>query len=273
MRPRRALVGAFVLTLISLVIPGCADLTLPESPTPPPPPEDFEAPIVDFRQFILPGYSYCAHMVRFGVNASPSTDNLAEPSELEARFDFEDDGEWDTDWRRLELVEYYPDALPDSLWTTRCQVRDPAGNVSEAVQTFDIRSSLLIPEYPDIVGGPFRVNRPEKDLFYRFAPGIISVDPGEMVNYDFYVGDWVTNDETEYKLELYLGPDLLWEQWRNPSVQIGWCFYFQGVDTALTVPGEHLMRLVVDAENDFAEAQEGNNVAELVIRVLDSAAE
>ena len=212
-------------------------------------------------------------MVRFGVNASPSTDNLADADDLEARFDFDDDGDWDTDWWRLELVEYYPDTLPDSLWTTRCQVRDPSGNISEAVQTMDIRSSVHVPDYPDIRGGPFRVYRPEKEIFVRFATGVLSVDPGEMVYYEYYIGDWVTEDDQDYKIELYLGNELIRERWRTPSAPIGWCFRYGAVDTALTVPGDHLLRLVMDGENDISEVQEGNNVAELVIRVLDSAAE
>lgn len=78
----------------------------------------------------------------FSVNASASSDLEDPASALEVRWDWEDDGVWDTAWSEDKTAEHLY-GEPGS-YTIRVQVRDTAGRIDQAMQEVTVGFPLLL---------------------------------------------------------------------------------------------------------------------------------
>ncbi|MCA9548274.1 MAG: right-handed parallel beta-helix repeat-containing protein, partial [Myxococcales bacterium] len=75
------------------------------------------------------------------VDARGVTDDYTPVEALQVRFDFEDDGAWDTEWAVEKVAEHqYP---AEGQYTLRMQVRDGIGQVSEAVRAVSFQDQRV----------------------------------------------------------------------------------------------------------------------------------
>jgi hypothetical protein len=176
---------------------------------------------------------------------------------MDVRYDYDNNGVWDTDYVPLEVnADYSPMIVSNPIWTARCEVRDEAGNTAEAVASMDLSASDLVPGYPDIVAGKIT------------APDTIGVDEPFLV----LIAErcWVDSSSTSYKTEMYLD-DALWvEQWGLSDPSVGSCSSHGRVGLSISTLGPHEITVVLEAEDVLAEVDETNNAAQHTIVVVPS---
>jgi len=89
---------------------------------------------------------------QFRLDASASTDAQDPLGALRFRWDFQDDGIWDTPWSTTPVVtKRYP---TPGRYSARLQLRDTLGLLDETTQTFDVRFTID-PGEPGPAGPPF----------------------------------------------------------------------------------------------------------------------
>lgn len=85
---------------------------------------DNEAPVAEFE--IQPRFGDSQTVFHF--NAGPSTDNFTDKFRLKVRWDFYDDGNWESDF---SIIKSYAFKFPENgLYDIRCEVMDDSGNSS-----------------------------------------------------------------------------------------------------------------------------------------------
>ncbi len=71
--------------------------------------------------------------LRVALDATSSTDTETQASELQVRWDFENDGLWDTGWDTKKVLEHtYPS---EGTYTIKMEVKDAVGQVSSATRS------------------------------------------------------------------------------------------------------------------------------------------
>ena len=93
--------------------------------------------------------SGCPEIAGLKLDASCSTDPKTPTDSLQVRWDYDNDGHWDTEFRTIDRIGYYdaPAAGPRN-WTTRCEVKNPSGETDQTTRTVDLGPR---PPSPDLV--------------------------------------------------------------------------------------------------------------------------
>ena len=101
---------------------------------------------VDLRE------SYAPLSVDFALDPTMTVTSFSPLDSLEVRWDVDDDGEWDTDFRRLRIMSRaWMPHIPFTTWYARCEVRDKMGNTSIAADSLSM--PLWAPKGADLVAG------------------------------------------------------------------------------------------------------------------------
>jgi len=151
-----------LLGIILLLALAACDTTDPEAPD--------KAPEADLALTIYShaGDEYHVPYVSFAVNPLGSRDDWTNRPDLDVRWDFEADGVWDTEYTPLEFEDcFLPEPLPVGTWRARLQVRDTAGNVSEA------ESEKALPDWVP-VGTDIVLADPHALITWSSIEGVIS---------------------------------------------------------------------------------------------------
>ncbi len=121
----------------------------------------------------------------FTFDASSSSDGEDEAAVLEVRFDFDGDGNFDTDWSSEKVATHKYSAV--GTYNAKVEVKDSGDLTAEAVKTVTVIETP-IPEMVLVEGGSFEMG------FEGFSP---DEAPVHTVTFeDFYIGKYeVTNAE------------------------------------------------------------------------------
>ena len=239
---------------LAVVISACSSSTeLPQDSTPP------EA-IVHLYTYELE--SICPGPVHFGISPMQSRDNVSPQAELRIRWDYNNDGTWDTDFQELQAhYPFAPKPLPVSVWTVVCELKDQAGN------TVEHSESLALPDYipsiPDIIAGEVCVSVYGADIDtllvgQRFAMG---------AKRSAWLSSFGGHISTSYFIDGELVAESI-EECRYPDPSI---FFtpLKVVENGIGSPGQHELRVVLDSGDQVAETSELNNVSVRQIVVLE----
>lgn len=226
---------------------GCANQTVVP---------DEEAPVACFTMR-LSGWdsTFCALSMDFGLDVVCTSDNATKQEHLQVRWDFQNNGLWDTpyeNWTPYEIAH-----VPDpswSAWKVRMGVRDLAGNEAEYA---DSMSLSFLPQEPDLVMGR------------------IFLSPGTVVaGKPFWV--WTTHSCFEglagrqsYTVTIYIDGVKIGE--RDEPCDKNWseCSTF-GVDDAMVdTAGQHEVSVVLDVDDRIPETDETNNTLTIEITAVD----
>ena len=114
--------------LLPLALDGCSDSTVPV--------DDDKHPHAEieiyFKDYVTEGYPF----THFDVNPLRCSDDITPRHRLDVRWDFQDDGHWDTEFEPLEYIDGVRlSPLPRDVWRVRCEVRDGISQVSTASGT------------------------------------------------------------------------------------------------------------------------------------------
>ncbi|MBE0565954.1 MAG: hypothetical protein IH621_08365 [Krumholzibacteria bacterium] len=204
---------------------------------------------------VVEGYAYTA----FACNPLETRDDATRRHRLAARWDWEDDGVWDTDFAPLDYVSgFVPSPLPQGTWSARCEVRDEAGHVVAVADTVALPDPWFTA--PDLVarratvdtlqwfsetdtvraGQPFAIMANHLRWTERDAPGSMHIEIRV---------DGVLVQRSEHRL----APNLHWGSDCDAVSQYSTCI------VSCAEPGVHTITVVVDADDELAETDETNN--------------
>ncbi len=246
------------LVLAALLLAACRDSDPYRPPGTERPGDDTPpqaALIISFDDVVVEGYAY----TKFSCNPLGSRDDYTPRHELGARWDWENDGEWDTPFRPLAYESgFVPVPLPAGRWSAKCEVRDEAGHIVGVADTV----SLPDPWYraPDLVARRANLdtigNYSTTDTVRVGQPFLIMANhlrwteadtPGAM-SIDLYL-DGVMVQRSRH----FVAPNLHWGSDCDADFQYGTS------EQTVGAAGVHTITVVVDAANEFAETDETNN--------------
>lgn len=90
----------------------------------------------------------------FLFDASGVSDIESPEGDLEVRWDFENDGLWDTEWSTIKTTNYSYSS--EGSYTVLMEVKDPDGNTSSSSKTLSV-NSLIALDFADVQGGSFEM--------------------------------------------------------------------------------------------------------------------
>ncbi len=249
--------AAFVATLAVLVA-ACNDpdpFTLPVHTIPDDDGPPSAALRISFDDLVVEGYAY----VQFTCNPLGSSDDYTPRHELAVRWDWENDGVWDTAFQPLQYrAGFVPSPLPTDTWSAKCEVRDVAGHIVGVADTIPMPRPWF--RAPDIVARAAAIDTigsySETDTVRVGQPFLV------MANHL----RWTERGTTGYMTVEVRLDGVMVQRTRQPlAPNIHWGTdtisadqYFHCVQTVAD-PGEHTVTVVVDVLDELAETDESNN--------------
>jgi hypothetical protein len=217
------------------------------------PVRDVTPPVADLRLSLWNAEELCPFVAIFSVNPVGSTDDRTDYNLLEVRWDFDDDGIWDSEFGPLDMEAWDPGILPVGIWTARCEVRDLGGNTDQATASMTLPEWL--PEPPDIASGEMLLSQAGRGS----APDTLTAGLDFTVN--AFRQDWVIPAAQHMITALYIDGVLVHE---TAALSVmpsrGMCpRYVRKVVGGIATPGLHELQVVVDAHHEITETDEGNN--------------
>jgi hypothetical protein len=213
---------------------------------------------------IYTGLQWSEHgilLVTFGVDPLCSGDDVTRRHNLDARWDFEADGTWDTDWVKLEFLEcVVPNPPPTEVWRVRMEARDEAGHTAVTEATMELPAFL--PRYPDLGMSPV-------ELSWGGPGGAIDFMTAATI-----VWGWQVDEVAQAQCALYVDGNLVHEGGtdifriihedceRNTLYP-----RYRGDILAYMTPGTHEITIVADAPGLVAEGDEDNNSQTMTVEI------
>jgi hypothetical protein len=206
----------------------------------------------------------CPFSAIFSMNPVGSSDDRTPRNELRVRWDWDNDGTWDTDYQMLDIIAYDPDPLPVGTWTARCEVMDWSGNTDIQVESMPLPAWLPVP--PDIVAGSI-------DLWSTGTRSarVDTLFAGEDFRISTGRRDWVSPAGQQ-----------VWTAFFVDGVQVGelgslvvlpdrtrCAWLFETVVGGIATPGVHEIKVVEDAHGAIAETDEANNITTREVVVIN----
>jgi hypothetical protein len=216
-------------------------------------PEDLP-PTACVRMSVVEYSGPCPLTVEFRINPSCSHDDRTPYEDLQIRWDFGADGTWDTDFGPLKARwDGGPSSVSAAIWRVRCELRDLAGQTSEAVDSLDLRP--LLPRPPDIMAGRLVV---ELEGSWR---EVDTVSVGERFVVFTYQRCWMDPTEDLYLIEYRLDGEILDQAWAHVTPAVGGCHSYGKGGLTIDQAGTYQIQTTLDAANTIPESNEMNNVA------------
>ncbi len=107
---------------------------------------------------------FCPVAATYYINPQASSDNVSSDNELKARWDFDNDGVWDTEFEEVGSIDgYQPIPIPQPSWFVTCEMKDLAGNSS--IKTESILVPSWMPTLPDVVAGEIFITQDHSGPF------------------------------------------------------------------------------------------------------------
>jgi hypothetical protein len=246
MRPACAL-SAFILFLTAL--PACREL-------PPTRNTGSSEPIACFEVSATRVFDDCGRNFRLDLNPTCTTDADTYLDDLSIRWDFQDDGSWDTDFGPFVRTYYVPEE-PLSWFFVRCQIVDPEGGSSETSRFLDLADET--PEVPDLVAGWI-------DIWANESSGPSTRVGWELDLHLSYSSRCWVDEPVSTVTALYVDGELHSYQELSCDGTLR-CIRSAPFDVSLETGGEHELRIVLDVDDDLVESDESNNTLRRTIYV------
>lgn len=239
-----------ILAAIALLVQaGCSDSSAPTGDTTPP---TFEVYLN-----VVERDSACPSNIIFYIRPFRGNDNETASDDLKIRWDFDNDGQWDTDFDVFQEMDWFqPDPLPSGIWSVKSEVVDQAGNSTVHVEALELYPWVPVP--PDIIAGSISVTAGSS-----FKTEVDTLTVGQPFSFSVMRRDWLKPADQLLGLAWYIDDKLVKETTvltylpAQPSC-VGTGIV---VDAGIAAPGLIELRVVFDSAGDFAETDEGNNVA------------
>ena len=190
----------------------------------------------------------CLYQYVFTLDASCSTDDMTAPQNLEVRWDFQNDGTWDTGFSTTKVHQsFFPDPTVPT-WIARAEVRDSDGKTAETTRSLPLGP---LPTAPDMVAGA---------ITFRQLTGLVDT---VRVNEDFtlIVNQTCYGDFPSWEARISRNGVLLDSLMLGCTGGVFSCGGGGRDGWAIGTPGTYQFSAVIDSDQEHAETNEGNNVA------------
>jgi len=207
--------------------------------------------------------SSCPLSVAFSISPFLSSDNASGLDECRIRYDFDDDGQWDTEFEEVILREWNPGLnMPEGQWTVRCEMKDAMGNVATHTEVLDMPD--WTPTAPDVLAGRITING-----FTPMEPHPV-VQAGDPVWIYLVAQDWIHDEEIIIHQEYYLDDVLIGQQDRSPRFCPSHlcCASILRMAEGFTEVGMHELRIEVTIPGDSPDTDPSNNFPTTVFEVI-----
>jgi len=226
------------LLVLAIALGSCED----DDPVAPPPPPERQP---CFEMYVLNGDTCEPQLI-----LDPAC--LAEDGplgSLSVRWDWDGDGEWDTNFLNPFSVRYRPEGFITGFWKARCELKDRVGRITTAADSVDV--TPLLPQVPDM----------KVRVFDFPAEPVVGVD----YSIPFYYRCWVAEGGSSVILRATDGesPPVDMTLQCNPELR---CLFTLWTIT-FDKPGRHVVSLFMDPDNVYDEQDESNNVASAILMV------
>jgi hypothetical protein len=195
--------------------------------------------------------------VSFYIDPTASRDNSTETEDLAIRWDFNNDGEWDTDYVPLEGIwDHEPEPLPVGIWSVACEVKDQAGLASTAVDTLVLPD--WVPVVPDVGLGIITVNSGGDPFVHADT-----LQAGESFRIHAWRTDWLHDYDTSIVQRLFVDDQLVEELSGSAGYpHLRTCFAVGGrfSDGVFDV-GNHVVRVELEILDGPLDTDLSNNSA------------
>ena len=249
MRYARIVLSMLVLTFLA----SCS--TVPEV--------DREPPHLEIQLSTWYSDSSCPMSVVFAANPQLSSDNASSLEECRIRYDFDDDGQWDTEYEELVLREWEPlFNLPEGQWTVNCEMKDAMGNTATHTEVMDMPG--WTPTAPDVLTGRITING-----FEPMEPYPV-VRAGYPLRINLVAQDWINEEDTAIHQEYYLDDVLIGELDRGPRLCPSHlcCASILTLYEGFTELGMHELRIEVTILGGTPDTDPSNNFPSTPIEVI-----
>ncbi len=245
-----------LLLLACLVLVSCGDSTGPVDDTTP--------PVAGLSLSVGERNSTCPVAAFFSINPMGSSDDRTDRDDIRIRWDFENDGLWDTGYGTLAVTTCHPDPLPVEHWSVRCELSDMAGNTVVHVETIELPAWL--PEPPDIIAGWI-----ELQVEFPVRARVDTLVAGQDFTIMAWRRDWATPEGQPVRTAFFVDDVEVHETgslttYPDPLGCFGLGFVVAG---GITTPGIHEIRVVEDVRQDIAETNENNNITSCEVVVVE----
>ncbi|MBM3153388.1 MAG: hypothetical protein FJZ96_14485 [Chloroflexi bacterium] len=247
------------LCAIAALTASCSNSTSPQ--------RDQAPPVADVSLSVVPSpasHVACPVIGAFRLNPMGSSDDITPQDELQIRWDFENDGVWDTDFEHLSVRLAQPRPLPVDQWTMRCEVKDQAGNARVLERTVELPDWLPVPD--DVLAGAVRV--------YGYDDPFTAADTlriGQPFEVGVWHREWMSTSGVPLTIDIYIDGALARSitagtSYPNPE---RCCSLGVAISGGIKTAGLHEVRFVLDAAAGIAESNEDNNTAVTSIVVVE----
>lgn len=248
----KTLSTALAMSSLSLaVLVGCSDNAVDT--------ELDRPPVACFVMSAEQLVAHCPFFLDFDVDPSCTRDDKTKKEDLRIRWDLNNDGDWDTQFIHLCVINWQPDPAEGSTWSVKCEVEDGSGNRTVRVDSLDWGP---IPDVPDLVADTLLVQLDETGVETD------TVKTGEQFCVLVYVSCWGDFSARNYKTEFYKNTELLGES--NGKCLREWdeCGGYGICRLVIDNPGEYEITAVLDTDNDYSETNEANNSTSIQLTVV-----
>ena len=196
----------------------------------------------------------CLYQFVFTLDASCVTDDVTAPASLQVRWDFQNDGTWDTGFSTTKLVQNVT-PNPVATWIARLEVRDADGKTAQTTRALPLGP---LPVSPDLEAG--RVT-------FRQQTGLVDT---VRVNEDFTltVNQTCAGDFPSWEARISRNGVVLDSLMLGCSGGVFGCTGGGRDGWAIATPGTYQFTAVIDSDNQHVETNEGNNVAQGTLVVI-----
>jgi hypothetical protein len=245
------------ILVAALLVAGCNDDD-PAEPTNRPPVACFSmsaTPHPDRLDSVI----ICPYNFDFMLDPTCTWDDETRTSDLEIRWDFDNDGVWDTEFGDLVVTRSSDPDPAATVWSARLQVRDQEGLTASIAEEIPVGP---FPTAPDIIAGRICL---EPGYSPDFCEDTVAAGEefGIMI-YATYFGPSGTGSSREV---VTLNGEILRQSVNNVWGELFDCNGGGGGPYQIDEPGEYDLVLYLDYDNEIAETDETNNTYTMTVTV------
>jgi|GEM_PF-6085607 len=218
---------------------------------------DTEAPAGCFDLIIDKDDSHNCTRYCFTLDGSCTTDNFDDIDQIEVRWDFDNDGQFDTGYNTSKVIDFYPPSDNLNNIMVSMESRDRSGNSSTVTKLLEFTG---LPKAPDLIAGKITISISGNEV------DTVRINQVFSLFYCTYcIGNFLEPWFTTY---VFLNGEYIFGS--NVGCSEGYTGYLgSGRRYQIDIPGEYEFSIYLDVHNVYEETDESNNQSKKTLIVVE----